>query len=55
MKNKTREKDVNGIVTFDLTSLLPMNILLLLLEWPTGDCEETFDVNSKIAQATQNI
>ena len=31
------------------------SLLLLLLEWPIEDCEETFDVNSKIAQATQNI
>ena len=46
---KTHKKDVVGIVTFDLTGLLPINHII------TGDCEETFDVNSKIAQATQNI
>ena len=29
--------------------------LLLILQWHTRVCEETFDVNSKIAQTTQNI
>ena len=52
---KKREKDVVGTVTFDVTGFLPTIILLLILQWPTGDCEETFDVTSKIAQTTQNI
>ena len=55
VEKKTREKDV-GIVPFDLTGLLPTDhIILLILQWHTGVCEETFDVNSKIAQTTQNI
>ena len=29
--------------------------LLLILQWHTGVCEETFDVNSKIAQTTQSL
>ena len=29
--------------------------LLLILQWHTGVCEETFDVNSKIAQTTQTL
>ena len=34
---KTREKDVVLIVTFDLIALLPTNHkLLLLLQWRTG-------------------
>ena len=52
---KKREKDLVGTVTFDLTGFLPTIILLLILQWPPGDCEETFDVTSKIAQTTQNI
>ena len=53
---KTREKDVVLIVTFDLIGLLPTNHkLLLILQWHTGVCEETFTVNRKIAQTTQNI
>ena len=31
MKNKTSEKDVVGIVTFDLTSLLPMNYIVAFI------------------------
>ena len=50
VKKKRHEKDVVGIVTFD-----PPITLLLLLQWHTGVCEETFDVNSKIAQTTQSI
>ena len=38
---KTREKDVVGIVTFDLTGLLPTKLL-----WHTGVYERTFNVNS---------
>ena len=53
---KTREKDVVGIATFDVISLLPPITLLLISKRHTGVCEETFDVvNSKIAQTTQNI
>ena len=42
---KRREKDVVVIVTFDLIGLLPT----------TGVCEETFNVNRRIAQTMQNI
>ena len=53
---KAHEKDVVGIVTFDLTGLLPTNhILLHILHWHTEVCEETFDVNSKKAQTTQSV
>ena len=55
VKKKTREKDVVGIVIFDLTGYFPPITLLLILQWHTGVCEEAFDVNSKIAQTTQNI
>ena len=30
-------------------------LLLLILQWHTGVCEETFTVNRRIAQTTQNI
>ena len=33
----------------------PPITLLLTLQWHTGVCEETFNVNSKMAQRTQNI
>ena len=48
---KTREKDGVGIVIFDLilAYFVPIT-LLLILQWHTRVCEETFDVNSKIAQ-----
>ena len=49
---KKRKKDLVGTVTFDLTGFLP---IIIILQWPPGDCEETFDVTSKIAQTTQNI
>ena len=39
--HKTREKDVVGIVTFDLIGLLPTELL-----WHTEVYEETFNVNS---------
>ena len=47
-EKKMREKDVVGIVTFDLIGLLPTNIitLLLILQRHIGVCEETFNVNS---------
>ena len=50
---KTREKDVVGIVTFDLIGLLPTNHVIIL-QWYVGIYEETFDANMKIAQTTQN-
>ena len=31
----------------------PITLLLIILQWHTGVCEETFGVNSKIAQTTQ--
>ena len=47
---KTRENDVVGIVTFDLIGSLPTNhIIVYITMLYTGVCEETFDINSKIA------
>ena len=43
--HKTREKDVVGIVTFDLIVLLPTNHIIIL-QRHTGFYEETLDVNS---------
>ena len=37
----------------DLIGLLPTNHIIIL-QWDTGVYEETFDVNIKIAQTTQN-
>ena len=53
---KTREKDVVGILTSDLIGLLPTNhnVAYITMEY-TEVCEETFDFNSKIAQTTQNF
>ena len=51
---KTREKDV-GIVAFDLIGLFPTNHIIAYITMHTGVCEETFDVNSGIAQTTWNI
>ena len=51
--HKTRDKYDVGNVTFDLISLLATNHIIsynLLLQWHTRVYEETFDVNSKIAQ-----
>ena len=45
---KNAQKDV-----VDLIGLLPTNHILIL-QWHTGVYEETFDVNIKIAQTTQN-
>ena len=53
-KKKKREKDVVEIITFDLISVLPTNHIIAYI-WHTGVCEETFNVNSKIAQTMQNI
>ena len=53
---KTAQKDVVGIVTFDLINWLTSHqphYCLYYLQWHTG--EEMFDVNSKIAQTTQSI
>ena len=44
---KNAQKDV------DLIGLLPTN-RIIILQWHTGVYEETFDVNIKIAQTTQN-
>ena len=54
VKKKTRKKEVVGIVTFDLIGLLPTNHSIAYIQWHTGVCEETFDVNSKIAETTQS-
>ena len=55
VKKKMHEKDVVGIVTFDLIGLLPTNHIIAFITRHSGVCDETFDVNSKIAQITQNI
>ena len=44
---KNAQKDV------DLIGLLPTNHIIIL-QWHFGVYEETFDVNIKIAQTTQN-
>ena len=50
------EKDVFGILTFDVIGLLPTNRSIAYITMAlTGVCEETFDVNSKITQTMQNI
>ena len=58
-ENNTREKDVVGIVTFDLIGLLPGGLLrtnnIIAYITIAYRSEETFDVNSKIAQTTQCI
>ena len=54
-EKKTREKDVVGIVKLTYLVCSPQITLLLILQWHTGVFEETFDVNRKIAQTTQNI
>ena len=47
---------VVGIVTFDLIGLLPTNHIIAYNTMAyAGICEETFDINSKIAQTTQNF
>ena len=53
---KTRKKDVVGILTFDLIGLLLSNhnIAYITMEY-TGVCEEMFDINSKIAQTMQKF
>lgn len=43
--HKTREKDVVGIVAFDLIVLLPTNHIIIL-QRHTGVYEETLDVNN---------
>ena len=35
-KKKKREKDVVGIITFDLIGLLPTNHIIAILQWHTG-------------------
>ena len=50
-KKKTREN-----CKIDLIGLLPTNYIIAYITMAyTGVFEETFDVNSKIAQTTQNI
>ena len=51
-----REKDVFGILTFDVIGLLSTNRSIAYITMAlTGVCEETFDVNSKITQTMRNI
>ena len=50
---KKREQDVVGIVALTLLVYFPPITSLPILQWHTGVCEETFDVNSKIAQTRQ--
>ena len=52
--HKMHVKDVVGIVTLTWLVYLPAIILFLILQWHTGVCEETFDVDIKIAQTKQN-
>ena len=54
---KMREKDVVGIVTFDLIGLLPTNHinLLLILQWHIEVCEETFNDNSNYSSNIWNL
>ena len=47
--HKTCEKDVVGVVTFDLIGLLPTNHINIL-QWHVGVYEEMFDAKMKIAQ-----
>ena len=54
--HKMREKDVVGIVTFDLIGLLPTNhIICLYYNGIPEVFEKKFGVNSYIAKTTQNI
>ena len=46
---KTSQKDVVGMVTFDLIGLLSTNHIIAYII-----CEEMFDINSKIAQTRKN-
>ena len=39
-----QEKDIVGIVIFDLIGFLPINHIIIL-QWHTGVYEEMFDVN----------
>ena len=39
-----QEKDIVGIVIFDLIAFLPTNHIIIL-KWHTGVYEETLDVN----------
>ena len=48
------EKDVVGIVIFELTGLLFTNHIITM-PLHAGVYEETFNVNIKIAQTMQNI
>ena len=52
--HKMQVKDVVGFVTLTWLVYFPAITLLLILQWHTGVCEETFNVNIKIAQTKQN-
>jgi len=53
---KMPEKGVVGNVTSDLIALLPTNhIIAYITIWHTQVYEKTLNVNSKIAQTTQNV
>ena len=52
--HKMCEKDVVGIVIFELTGLLFTNHIITM-PLHAGVYEETFNVNIKIAQTMQNI
>ena len=45
-RHKTCEKDVVGIVTFDLIGLLPTNYIIIKLQGHTEVYEEMFDVSN---------
>ena len=40
-----QEKDIVGIVIFDLIGFLPTNHIFIILQWHTGVYEEMLDVN----------
>ena len=56
-KKKKREKDVVGMITFDLIGLLPTNhiIAYITMAYRSFLRKLSFDINSKTAQTTQSI
>ena len=54
---KKHEKDVVGIITFDLIGLLPTNHITayITMAYRSFLRKQSFDINSKTAQTTQNI
>ena len=54
-KQKNAKKTLLELQHLTWLVYFPPIILLLILQWHTGVCEETFDINSKMAKKTQNI